>query len=128
MQRKKQVKKKAKESKSAHVLIIIAIILSLLFSLFYLLSPNLIIKTFRESFGPSSAPTQQIVITLGIIGIIASCLVGLSHYNIRKTKDKSWMWFLIALGLILTFSISIVAGLLILTAGILFLRKENKKK
>jgi len=119
-------------SKFARALTTIAAAILGLYGILVLAFPSSIISWLVENLGPNTTLTQGALITHGVCWVILSVLIFLSNKEIRKTADKSWMWFLLVLSIasIILFigkpigAAAVFAGVLILIASIIHLSRK----
>jgi hypothetical protein len=130
--KKEEIQVPRRISKTASSLTIIASAILALYGIFALIFSNEIILWLKENLGPSSTLTQSTLITHGVSWLILSILMIFSNKEIRKTSDKSWMWFLLVLSIsaIVLFlgksvgAVAVCAGMLALIASIIHLTKK----
>jgi len=141
---KKAVKKEAKieeiklrlkkPSKAAFILVLISSILLFLQGILHtslLFFRNSIILELERQAIEIPADIQATITTWGFFGvawIIVSILIFLSNFKIKKTADKSWMWFLFTLSLLVLLSGAgmYITGILALVGSVMYLAEKGK--
>jgi len=133
--KKKEIKIKPKElSKKAYILIVISSVILFLQGILntsILFLRNAVVLELEKQGIAIPVDIQSTITTWGFFGIawiIISILMFLSNMKIRKTANKSWIWFLFILSLLTLLSGAgiYITGILALVGSAMYLAEKNR--
>lgn len=119
---RKEVKAKGKKGVAAYIVLFVAVLFLYVNSLFAVLARKQISLLLEKQYG---IPSSEIaLVTYAVIWFTIGTIAWITNYKIDKTGNRNQKWMLFVLSIITMIAGRIEAGIIMLIASILYLRRK----